>query len=62
MNVHRDGTDAVSKAPLRREDIRFITGHGRYTDDIRVAAKPMPRSSDPITRLSRQFLSHRGRS
>ena len=36
MNAHPHGTDATSSAPLRREDIRFITGHGRYTDDIQV--------------------------
>src|SRR5271169_2572814 len=39
MNVHPNGTNAVSNAPLRREDIRFITGHGRYTDDIRIAGQ-----------------------
>src|SRR5271154_6378501 len=39
MNVHPHGTDAVSNAPLRREDIRFITGYGRYTDDIRVGGE-----------------------
>jgi carbon-monoxide dehydrogenase large subunit len=39
MNVLPHSTDAASNAPLRREDIRFITGHGRYTDDIRVGGE-----------------------
>src|SRR5262245_34404781 len=29
-------THGISKPVLRREDARFLTGHGRYTNDINV--------------------------
>lgn len=41
MTTHqqKDRTEPARPIPLRREDARFITGHGRYTDDINVAGQ-----------------------
>jgi aerobic carbon-monoxide dehydrogenase large subunit len=39
MHQHRDLTAPSQPIPLRREDARFITGHGRYTDDVNVAGQ-----------------------
>ena len=34
MDLAATKTSKIGDAPKRREDLRFITGHGRYLDDI----------------------------
>jgi len=36
MHDYRPGDETARRTVLRREDMRFVTGRGRYTDDIHV--------------------------
>ncbi len=37
----------IGQPVRRKEDVRFVTGQGRYLDDIRIAAS-MPRPPAPL--------------
>lgn len=43
----------IEASPKRREDVRFLTGKGRYTDDIDVTGQTHGRSSDRTWRRER---------
>ncbi len=51
--------NGIGARSLRKEDQRFITGKGRYTDDINRTAKPMPCSCAPRTPTPRSSASTR---
>ena len=58
----------IGKAVRRREDIRFITGQGRYVDDINQPAQtwavflrsPLPRARIASIDTSAALAEHRG--